>query len=73
MVMGEVGPCLEQIRKEFGLNRMIIMVQDVNHARTGGVLLTKVLREKGWHMPRHPGYFQQEPLTSPRNYSGQRV
>lgn len=57
MVMGEVVPCLEQIRKEFGLSRMIIMVQDVTHARTGGVLLTKVLSKKGWKMPQHPVVF----------------
>jgi branched-chain amino acid transport system substrate-binding protein len=48
MVTGEVVPCLEQIRKEFGLDRMIIMVQDVAHARAGGGLLAKIMAGKGW-------------------------
>jgi len=48
MVMGELVPCLEEIGKNFGLNKLVIMVQDVAHARAGGELLAKVMEKKGW-------------------------
>ncbi len=33
MVMGELVPCLEEIGKKYDLNRLMIMIQDVAHAR----------------------------------------
>lgn len=48
MVMGELVPCLEEIGKNFGLNKLVIMVQDVAHARAGGDILAKVMAKKGW-------------------------
>ena len=57
MVMGELIPCLEDIGKKFDLNRLIIMVQDVAHARAGGELLAKVMSEKGWQVLGDPLVF----------------
>ncbi len=48
MVLGEIVPCLLHLEKEFGLNRIFIMIQDVAHARGGGGLIAKVMAEKGW-------------------------
>ena len=48
MVMGELVPCLEHIGKRFDLNRLMIMIQDVAHARAGGAILSKVMAQKGW-------------------------
>jgi branched-chain amino acid transport system substrate-binding protein len=48
MVTGELVPCLEEIGKNFGLNKLVIMVQDVAHARAGGELLAKIMAKKGW-------------------------
>ncbi|MCB2193836.1 MAG: ABC transporter substrate-binding protein, partial [Deltaproteobacteria bacterium] len=39
MVLGELVPCLEDIGKQFKLDKLFIMVQDVAHARTGGKIL----------------------------------
>ena len=48
MVMGELVPCLEHIGKKFSLNRLMIFIQDVAHARAGGDILSKVMAKKGW-------------------------
>lgn len=48
MVGGEIVPCLEHIGKKFNLNRLMIMIQDVAHARAGGAILSKVMATKGW-------------------------
>jgi branched-chain amino acid transport system substrate-binding protein len=48
MVMGELVPCLVHIGKKFNLDRLMIMIQDVAHARTGGAILKKVMSSKGW-------------------------
>jgi branched-chain amino acid transport system substrate-binding protein len=48
MVGGEIIPALLSLEKEFGLNRMFIMIQDVAHARGGGNLLAKIMSKKGW-------------------------
>ncbi len=48
MVTGEIVPCLEYIGKTFGLDRLMIMVQDVAHARAGGQILAKIMGQKGW-------------------------
>jgi branched-chain amino acid transport system substrate-binding protein len=57
MVMGELVPCLEKIGKEFNLNKLFIMVQDVAHARTGGGILKKVMSKKGWDVLGDPVVF----------------
>jgi len=48
MVTGEIIPCLEEIGKEYNLNRLFIMVQDVAHARAGGKLIAGIMTKKGW-------------------------
>ena len=48
MVLGELVPCLMDIGKQFKLNRLYIMIQDVAHARIGGKILKKVMSKKGW-------------------------
>ncbi len=50
MVTGDLVPCLEDIGKKFNLNKLIIMVQDVAHARAGGELLAKIMGDKGWQV-----------------------
>ena len=57
MVKGELVPCLEQIGKEFGLNRLMIMVQDVAHARAGGKMLADEMSKKGWTILGEPVVF----------------
>lgn len=57
MVMGDLVPCLEDIGKKFELNRLMIMVQDVAHARAGGELLAKVMAGKGWQVLGDPLVF----------------
>ncbi len=57
MVMGELVPCLEGIGKQHGLNRLMIMVQDVAHARAGGDMLKKVMSGKGWTVLGDPVVF----------------
>ncbi len=54
MVMGEMIPSLLFIEKNYGLNRLAIMVQDVAHARAGGALLAKIMPEKGWEVQGAP-------------------
>ena len=48
MVTGELIPCLEKIGKDYNLNRLFIMVQDVAHGRAGGALIAKIMAKKGW-------------------------
>lgn len=50
MVTGEIIPCLIDIGKRFGVDRLFIMIQDVAHARGGGGLIAKIMAEKGWHV-----------------------
>jgi len=50
MVTGEIIPCLIDIGKRFGVDRIFIMIQDVAHARGGGGLIAKIMAEKGWHV-----------------------
>jgi branched-chain amino acid transport system substrate-binding protein len=50
MVTGEIIPCLVDIGKRFGVDRIFIMIQDVAHARGGGGLIAKIMAEKGWHV-----------------------
>lgn len=54
MVMGELVPCLMQIGKDFNLDRLVIFVQDVAHARAGGETLAKVMAGKGWKVLGQP-------------------
>ncbi|MDQ1240737.1 MAG: branched-chain amino acid transport system substrate-binding protein [Thermodesulfobacteriota bacterium] len=57
MVTGELVPCLVEIGKNFGLNKLVIMVQDVAHARAGGELLAKIMASKGWNVLGDPVVF----------------
>ncbi len=57
MVTGEIVPCLEYIGKTFGLDRLMIMVQDVAHARAGGQILAKIMGGKGWKILGEPMVF----------------
>lgn len=57
MVKGELIPCLEYIGSQFGLNRLVIMVQDVAHARAGGEMLAKMMPQKGWQVVADPLVF----------------
>ncbi|MFZ5865241.1 MAG: ABC transporter substrate-binding protein [Thermodesulfobacteriota bacterium] len=57
MVKGEIIPCLDAIQKDFGLNRLFIMVQDVAHARAGGGILAKAMAAKGWTVLGEPVVF----------------
>ncbi len=57
MVTGEIVPCLEYIGKTFGLDRLMIMVQDVAHARAGGQILAKIMAGKGWKVLGEPMVF----------------
>jgi branched-chain amino acid transport system substrate-binding protein len=50
MVVGEIIPCLLDIGKRFGVDRLFIMIQDVAHARAGGGIIAKVMAGKGWHV-----------------------
>lgn len=54
MVLGELVPCLSDIGKQFKLDKLYIMVQDVSHARTGGKILQKVMGKKGWKVLADP-------------------
>jgi branched-chain amino acid transport system substrate-binding protein len=57
MVLGELVPCLMYIGKQFNLNRLFIMIQDVAHARMGGAILKKVMSKKGWTVLGDPVVF----------------
>ncbi len=46
----EIMACFQEIKENFGLDRVFIMVQDVSHARGGGKVLGKVAKEKGWNV-----------------------
>ena len=48
MVTGEMIPCLVEIGQKYNLDRLFIMIQDVAHARGGGGLIAKIMKEKGW-------------------------
>lgn len=54
MVGGEIIPCLVDIGKRFGVNRLFIMIQDVAHARAGGGIIAKVMAKKGWNVIGEP-------------------
>lgn len=54
MVVGEIIPCLVDIGKRFGVDRLFIMIQDVAHARAGGGIIAKVMAGKGWHVIGEP-------------------
>jgi len=50
MVVGEIIPCLLDIGKRFGVDRLFIMIQDVAHARAGGGIIANVMAKKGWNV-----------------------
>ena len=57
MVGGEIIPCLLDIEKDFKLNKLYIMVQDVAHARAGGGLIAKIMAGKGWSVIGEPDIY----------------
>ncbi|MEW5723459.1 MAG: ABC transporter substrate-binding protein [Thermodesulfobacteriota bacterium] len=57
MVGGEIIPSLLEIEKDFGLNKIYIMVQDVAHARAGGELIAKIMGQKGWTVIGEPDIY----------------
>jgi len=54
MTKGEIIPCLLEIEKKYGLNRIYIMIQDVAHARWGGKTIAEDMAAKGWHVIDQP-------------------
>ncbi len=46
----ELSVSILEIGKKFGINKVYIIVQDVAHARSGGEIMEKVLKEKGWEI-----------------------
>ena len=44
----EIVLCLMKLKKEYGLNRIFIMVQNVAHARAGCRIIAKIISKKGW-------------------------
>jgi len=54
MTKGEIIPCLLEIEKKYGLNRIYIMIQDVAHARWGGKTIAEDMAAKGWHVIDEP-------------------
>lgn len=57
MVGGELIPSLLAIGKQFNVNKLFIMIQDVAHARTGGGIIAKVMAKKGWTVLGKPMIF----------------
>jgi branched-chain amino acid transport system substrate-binding protein len=56
MLKGELIPALLGVGKEYNLNRMYIMVQDVSWARKLGKILGKIMGKKGWKVVGHTVY-----------------
>ena len=54
MVTGEIIPCLLWLGKQYNLNSMYVMIQDVAHARGGGGLIAKLMKKKGWNVIGQP-------------------
>ena len=50
LINNELRPCIQAIGKKFGINKAFIIVQDVAHARMGGEIMEKVLKEGGWEI-----------------------
>jgi branched-chain amino acid transport system substrate-binding protein len=50
MVTGEIIPCMVDIGKDYKVNKLFIMVQDVAHARAGGDIIAKGMAAKGWNI-----------------------
>ncbi|KPK20962.1 MAG: ABC transporter substrate-binding protein, partial [Nitrospira bacterium SG8_3] len=48
IAVGEQIPALVELGKQFGLNRVYIMIQDVAHARAFGKIFASVMAKKGW-------------------------
>jgi len=56
MLKGEMIPALIGVGKEYKLNSMYIMVQDVAWARALGKIIGKVMGKKGWKIVGHTVY-----------------
>lgn len=46
----EIMACFKELRDNYGLDKVFIMVQDVSHARGGGAVLGKVASKQGWNV-----------------------
>lgn len=66
LVADELGPCIRDIGKKFGINKVFIIVQDVAHARAGGEGMEKLLKAQGWEVVGRETY----PTGSPDFSSG---
>lgn len=56
LVADELGPCIRDLGKKFGINKVFIIVQDVAHARAGGEGMEKLLKAQGWEVVGHETY-----------------
>jgi len=50
LIMNDLSPSIQDIGKKFGINKAFIILQDVAHARIGGEIMEKVLKEGGWEI-----------------------
>jgi branched-chain amino acid transport system substrate-binding protein len=46
----EIMACFKELKDNYGLDKVFIMVQDVSHARGGGEVLGKVAGKQGWNI-----------------------
>jgi branched-chain amino acid transport system substrate-binding protein len=56
LVADQLGPCVRDLGKKFGINKVFIIVQDVAHARAGGEGMEKFLKAQGWEVVGHETY-----------------
>ncbi|MBW2083284.1 MAG: ABC transporter substrate-binding protein, partial [Deltaproteobacteria bacterium] len=47
-LVGEILACFKELKQEYGLNKILVMVQDVAHARGAGKVISKVAAKKGF-------------------------
>ncbi|HDG97920.1 MAG TPA: ABC transporter substrate-binding protein, partial [Desulfobacterales bacterium] len=47
-LVGEILACFKELKQKYGLNKILVMVQDVAHARGAGKVISKVAAKKGF-------------------------
>lgn len=47
-LVGEILACFKELKQKYGLNKILVMVQDVAHARGAGKVISKVASKKGF-------------------------
>jgi len=47
-LVGEILACFAELKKNYNLNKIFVMVQDVSHARGAGNIISKVAAKKGF-------------------------